>query len=93
MATFIVVLMSLLISAIGTFGPFGVINGDTFGIVEIIRDVEETGYKGDARDPRLYAQPIGEFWFGLGNVASCFRLVQQSASVKQSQTGEKFTDG
>ena len=85
--------MSLLISAIGTFGPFGVINSNAFGTVEVIRDVKEMGYKEDARDPRLYAQPIGEFWFALGNVAGCFRFVQQSIIVEQSQTGERFTDG
>ena len=42
-ATFIVVLISLLISAIGTFGPFGAINGNIFRTVEVVVDKEEVG--------------------------------------------------
>ena len=59
-ATFIVVLISLLISAIGTFGPFGAINGNIFRTVEVVVDKEEVGDKQHVWDPRLYAKPIGE---------------------------------
>ena len=55
-------LISLLISAIGTFGPFGAINGNTFRTVEVIRDRDEVEV-GDRRqvwDARMYAKPIGE---------------------------------
>ena len=61
-STFLIVLISLLISVIGTFGPFGAINGNPSRTLEVIRDVIEDS--GDGRrvwDPRLYAEPTGEF--------------------------------